>query len=123
MTYSLTYEDKGRVLLVKVSGRYENVEEFIGKMKRENEAFKARGVTRILFDDRDLETDMDTLDAVTFADAVLQDGHHTHGFRYACLPPESGRHFYEALETVCQNRSINYRLFNSENDALDWLLS
>lgn len=121
MAYELKYTDKDGVLVVKVTGHYADVEEFIGKMKEEKVEFLARGAKRILFDDRELDMILDVLDAVIFAESVLEDEVQTEGYRYACLPPESGRRFYATFETILQNRSINYRLFDNEAEAIHWL--
>lgn len=121
MAYSLTYTEKDGVLVVKVTGRYLDVGEFIGKMKEEMVEFQKRGARRILFDDQELDMILDVFDAVVFAESVLEQGVQTEGYRYACLPPEGGRQFYATFETILQNRSVNYRLFDNGADAIHWL--
>lgn len=121
MPYSLTYRTEDQILVVKVSGYYSDIGDFLDKMETENKKFLTTGTRRVLFDDRDLEITLDILDCIVFAERVLDEGLQTKGFRYACIPSDTGWDYYRAFETVLQNRSINYRLFKNERDAIDWL--
>ena len=123
MPYFLTYARIGDILVVKATGDYADVQEFIAKKDEATLRIMEERARRILLDDRELTMTLDVHDAVTFADAVLEEGVPAQGLRFACLPPKTGREFYAAFETACRNRSINYQLFEDKQAAVDWLES
>lgn len=79
-------------------------------------------VTRVLLDERKLAVHMNYGDMVALGDYFDGKGVRRLGFRAAVLVSEITPEFHWGYETVAVNRSLAYKPFTDEKEALDWLL-
>jgi hypothetical protein len=77
---------------------------------------------RILLDKTKFLNHFDYHDAVVFADSPISDFMVNKRLRIAALIRPSNLEVERAYETLMRNRSVNYKPFISQEEAMDWLL-
>jgi hypothetical protein len=78
-------------------------------------------VTRFLMDERGLELRLESHDIIEVANRLDERNIQSLGGRSACLCSPHFLERYKACETVYRNRSLSYRVFLREEDAVAWL--
>lgn len=115
-------EPKDGYVLVRMSGMMpagsfmENLLRFMGIVKDS-------GVKRVLIDEAGLDFMVDMLEAYELGESSVITEAATEGYRFASVPAPGNRDRNRVLETVMQNRSVSYRVFDSLSEAKAWLLS
>lgn len=86
---------------------------------------KARdsGHTRLLYDNRTLSLEMTQHDIMVVSEQLLDLGIPVMGLRFAVVSSARTSDVADSVETAFANRSAAYRRFDSQEEALEWLLS
>ena len=80
------------------------------------------GVRRFLMDERNLDFRLEAHDMAQLANHLERNNFQNNGNRVACLYNPKCLKNCKLRETMYQNRSVNYRIFEDEESALAWLL-
>jgi hypothetical protein len=75
----------------------------------------------MLLDEKRLTKHLDILDAYRLAEADITAKAATHGVRIACMPNPDDMEYARNLETILHNRSVSYRVFSDQDEAVAWL--
>jgi len=123
MSLKTTLDIRKDYLLIRASGVFlsgDEVEQYahflLGSVETED-------VNRVLLNEQQLIDKTDPLDASYIGNSEKMVKLTMRGVRIACLFNPKYADQARAYETALQNRSISYRNFISEDEALDWLLS
>lgn len=108
-------------LLVRNDGVIDSYDVMSDRVAKSVASLMENKIQRLLIDDRKLILDLDPYDIMRIGEDHEKRSFHQQGVRIACLHHPDCRKQYEMLETVHLNRSINFRLFESEEAALAWL--
>ena len=122
MPYAFEVQEKPGYLLVTLSGVAETVDE----MRAFSEAMVARvqeaNCKRVLLDERVTIKKLDFHDCMIHAERWVSEKPRI-GLRIAAVySPPDAREFHW-VETIFQNRSIVYKIFDAMDEAERWLLS
>lgn len=121
MTFTVDFKLEGDVLFVKATGKVHGVETFSEKATTVVREILRTNAKRIMLDDRELAVSLDAIDIKDIADVLEQSNLQTMGLRLACMCRQLDRDTYQLIETMYQNRSLNFRLFQKREEALEWL--
>lgn len=105
------------------TGRIECMEEYRDKVLLGAELINDYNCRRVLVDDRKVEILVDALSVYTGIDALVESGLPSRGLRLAGMCRPEDLDVYRMIETAYRNRSVNYRLFEDEAVAVEWLAS
>lgn len=120
-SYTYAASEKNRFAHIVLKGRIDSVYDVLtlyGDLLREAAAIRT---TCILLDSRACVFELDVPQAFKVAQ-TLGDYIPLLGMRIASVPDSKTMELDKFFETVFQNRSINYRLFESEEEAEKWIL-
>jgi hypothetical protein len=122
MAYSQIFTSTDEYLLCITDGEVSDAETFIEwGLKLLSRARKARR-TKVLVDNRTFRLNLSSLDIITFANFMEDNGAAKLGLRLAVLSnphnPENSR----MVETALVNRSASYKSFSNQREAKEWLL-
>jgi len=81
------------------------------------------GHTRLLFDNRTCSLEITQHDVITISERWAGMNAPTLGLRYAVISSRGNPEISKFIETSFTNRSAAYKRFDSQKDALEWLLS
>ena len=123
MSYTCERVDMGGYLLVRNSGVIDSFDVMSERVEKSVARLKEGDFSRLLIDDRELLLRLEPFDISRIGQEHEERAFHLEGVRIACLYHPTCREQYGMLETVHRNRSINFRLFESEEEALRWLTS
>lgn len=123
MAYSLTFSDQQDWLLVVAEGDVTGFPEYAEKAQRVVESVLETGVKRVFLDDRRLVLSVDAHDITLLAEKLGEANLQSIGLRLACLCKPECNELYRTIETIYQNRSLNFRIFCDKDEALEWLLT
>ncbi|QJB55658.1 hypothetical protein [Pseudodesulfovibrio sp. zrk46] len=98
----------------------QEVEEYVAFVR---ERAKANKITRVLLDERNLMDQQDTLDAYDFSESDSARMTAQEGIRLASVCHPDNYEINKTYETLLLNRSLVFRVFLEEKEALEWLLS
>lgn len=110
----------GKYLLFDVTGTEDTVEDVRELAKTLIHHVKEENCHRVLLDERNLVIEYDVHDFLTVAEDLASTVP-TMGIRVATLFSENNKSYFQWIETAMQNRSMNYKIFTSKQDALEWL--
>ncbi len=117
--YSVTVNQEKRFIIASVEGKW-RVEES-DKLTKEMVALARKyGFSSALIDHRKLKINMSTLLAFR-RPTQLKEFFSGLNPKVAFLYPEGKESLYSFIESVAQNRGINFRIFRHEDDAITWL--
>lgn len=122
MTYTLRTTPQKGYLLVELDGAVDSISEIIEYTVTFVAEAERLDLHKVLVDERNAFFTLDFMDLVKLAEHASERDFHLKGFRIASLPHPDMLDKHKAFETAVRNRSIEYRVFTSEDDALDWLL-
>lgn len=122
MAIKLTMTSKDGYLLAKGVGKVSTVKETLEYNIQMVEEAERTGLTRMLVDERDIEFNLDFHDVLKVVDYWDKKMLPLQGFRVASLPSPIVLNPQEGYETAANNRSMLYRVFTDEGEALSWLL-
>ncbi|BDQ32771.1 hypothetical protein [Pseudodesulfovibrio portus] len=120
--YAYTAIEKQSYVRINIEGQLNTVNDvlvFVGDAIREATAHKT---TCILLAGHDVEMDLDVSEAFKVAQ-TMGDYIPLLSMRIASVPSAKNKKLQQFFETAFQNRSISYRVFDSEPDAEAWLLT
>lgn len=121
MAFTLEFKQEDGYLVVKARGEVNSFEAFSDKARRVIEQIVSSGSRRILLDDRKLSVQLDSLDISRIAGQLDSMNMQSMGLRLACLCQSEKREIYDNIETMYQNRSLNFKVFDDELSAVQWL--
>lgn len=121
MPYSLDFSKKGDCLHVIVNGTIIAFEELFAEAKAIMREIVDSDFCSILIDERRAEFFYDTHDIFRLADLLEAEMVQTKGLKVAAVHNPSYAYLGRICETCYRNRSINYKAFDCEKKALDWL--
>ena len=119
-SYSYKATEKGEYVNIEVTGKMDTVDEvliFAGDIIRLATSFNA---TCIMICGQTVTVDLDVSQAFKIAQ-TLGDYIPLLGMRIASIPNPKNMKLDHFFETAFQNRSINYRVFKSVEEAREWL--
>lgn len=115
-------EPRHRYFLVRVTG-IASGGSLEGYVARVLSFGKRSGLRRVLLDERELTLGTDMYEAYQIGESEAVVTAAMGGYRFACLASPENRDRNKAFETVMRNRSVNYRVFDSLEEAETWLLA
>ncbi|MBG0790064.1 MAG: hypothetical protein H0S80_06150 [Desulfovibrionaceae bacterium] len=119
--YSIEYQIEGGVVHARVCGVISTGSEAACKAREVVDSAIKSGIYRVLLDERELDISVDIHEIIAIA-REFEDRHIAfYGGRVACLYRPEKKNLYKAYETIYQNRSLSYRLFDGRDQALAWL--
>lgn len=121
MPFTACIQPLDRYLRITVAGSLNAPEETMEYLALVARMADEYSLTRILLDELRLGLTAELLDVYSFADSHLAQGMIERGFRLACLPNLAHRDFLLTVETILNNRSLSFRVFNLEAEAIAWL--
>ena len=108
-------------LRMTTTGSLESAEELMGYVALVDRMAREYDTNRILVDETRLTLMADLLDTCVFAESDLAQDMISRGVRVACLPGPARREFLRGVETILNNRSFSFRVFDAEDAAVAWL--
>jgi hypothetical protein len=110
-------------LRLTVLGQVDGLDEIVGYIGRLRAEAVRLGLRRVLLDYTGASFDMDYLDMRELAEIGTQNSFPLHGLRMAAVCPPRDLERHRLFETLAANRSIAYRVFSDEAEAMAYLLS
>lgn len=123
MPFTLVFIDKHDHLLLIGDGCLRNEEEYLDWCVISVKKAKELNHNRLLFDNRTLSLELTQYEALEVADRLVEMGSQKLGFRVAVLSCKKTMDIAQFVETSFINRSLVYKSFDSQEEALKWLLS
>ncbi|EGB16365.1 hypothetical protein DND132_3162 [Pseudodesulfovibrio mercurii] len=122
MSFDLLFEIRDGYVVGVVTGVIDTPEELLRKIRTMVHKGLDSHLTRFLMDERGLELRLDPHDIIQVADLLEEHNIQSMGGRSACLCNPRLMEQYRACETVYHNRSLSYRVFEREEEAVAWLM-
>ncbi|WP_281761270.1 hypothetical protein [Pseudodesulfovibrio nedwellii] len=119
----LTFHNNGDHLIAIVSGVVNSFEDLSAMAHGVVEMTSEHWSKKALVDFRTVSMNIDFLSAQTLANDLEDEGVQLFGIRLACLYTHENIDIYRVFETAHQNRSLNFKIFEHEDEAVDWLMS
>nr|WP_321255769.1 hypothetical protein [uncultured Pseudodesulfovibrio sp.] len=123
MDYILTFRDNGDHLVAVVSGMVNTFEALSAMAHAVVERTSDHLSKKVLVDFRTVSMSIDFLSAQTLANNLESEGVQLSGIRLACLYIAEDVDMYRVFETAHRNRSLSFKIFENEDEAVDWLTS
>jgi len=120
MAYEYTVRVESSHILFDVSGSAESAADVLDFAQCLINECKYHNRLRILLDERDLQSSLDQMDTYTFAEELAKSVP-LMGFKIAAVFAMGKAERYAWIETILQNRSINYKVFPTVDLAAQWL--
>ena len=122
MPYAFEVREKPGYLLITLSG----VSETVAELRSFSEAMVARvqeaNCKRVLLDERATIKKLDFHDCMIHAERWVSEKPRL-GLRIAAVYAPADARNYHWVETIFQNRSIVYKIFDAMEEAEQWLMS
>lgn len=122
MAFDLLFETRDGYIVGIVTGVISTPEDLLRKIGTMVHKGLDSNVTRFLMDERGLELRLEAHDIVEVANRLEERNIQSLGGRSACLCNPDFVELYRACETIYHNRSLSYRVFGGEADAVAWLM-
>ncbi|MGE4423586.1 MAG: hypothetical protein AB7D39_14925 [Pseudodesulfovibrio sp.] len=122
MSFDLLFETRDGYIVGIVTGVISTPEELLRKIRTMVHKALDSNITRFLMDERGLELHLEAHDIIEVANLLEAKNIQSLGGRSACLCNPDFIEQYRACETVYHNRSLSYRVFEREEDAVAWLM-
>lgn len=123
MSYTVSFLENDGWLTAQCCGQLKGFSDLCEQAQVILEKIEALGTRYLFLDDRDLDLAVDVHYLSRLVDQFGEKGLSLMGFRIACMCKPNNRQLYKTLETIYQNRSFNFRLFDDEKRAVTWLVS
>lgn len=119
MPYHIETLQKEDHLLISVSGTIEPTD--LGGYARAVDVLANKmGCHRVLIDERSVSRKVDQYDCINHTNQWLL---HNPGLKVAAVFTPDDAHKFRWIETILQNRSFVYKIFDDISEAKRWLLS
>lgn len=122
MSFDLLFEIRDGYIVGVVTGVIDTPEMLLRKVRTMVHKGLDSNLTRFLMDERGLEMNLEQHDIIQVANQLEKRNIQALGGRSACLCKPESTELYRACETVYHNRSLSYRVFEREEDAVAWLM-
>lgn len=122
MPYTIVYSDETDYLLCITDGSVDSAEDYISWGLEAVGKAQAMGHTKLLFDNRTFRLNLAPYDVVIFANKYEEMNIAQLGLRMAVLSNPKNPDESRLIETTLRNRSATYKRFNTQADAIGWLL-
>lgn len=122
MPYKYTLINHTDYLLFDESGAAENIDDARQFALAAMREAKNNDCLRLLFDERELDMNLTSHDVYVLAEEfslIVPPA----GLRIAAIHSVKNKEVGSTFETMLQNRSVNYRSFELEEDAIEWLMT
>lgn len=123
MPFTQIATDKDDYMIFIGDGSIRNAEEFFEWCATSIKKAQECGHSRLLYDNRTLQLDLSQHDIMTVGDLLLEMGVPSLGLRFAVLSSVNTAAASQGVDTAFANRSVTYKRFDSQKDALKWLLA
>ncbi|WP_419786913.1 hypothetical protein [Pseudodesulfovibrio sp.] len=120
MPYEFEVKEEDRYLLLVVSGEVETIEDMRAFSKALVECAEEKGYKRLILDQRLVSRKLDLHDYMVYADQWRLERPPS-GIKIAAVYSQEDVNNFQWVETICQNRSIIYRIFSNSDEAERWL--
>jgi len=117
------FELKGGYLLVVSHGNLDSVEEvrkYVVLLRKQALVNRAK---RLLLDERNLKDHQDMMDAYVLSESEEIVTTALQGIRLACISHPANYELNRSYETLFLNRSLMFKAFLNEAEAIEWLMS
>jgi hypothetical protein len=121
MPFTREFIDLGNWVHVVTKGSVDSPDELVEKLRQGLEKIGEIGHKRAFVDDRGVKMNIDVYDLTVGAEMMSEQGFPLLGLRLACMCRPEDRELYRGVETVYRNRSMMYRVFDDEEEAISWL--
>ena len=121
MSFDLTFETRDGYIVGLVTGVIDTPEALLRKVQTMVHKALDSNVTRFLMDERGLDLRLEAHDVIEVANRLEERNVQSLGGRSACLCNPERFELYRACETIYHNRSLSYKVFEHEADAVAWL--
>lgn len=111
-------EDYVRITSVGTLASVSEVGEYVNLIR--TQAVK-HNMKKVLLDERDLMDQQDTLDAYEISESEVATTAALAGIRLSCVCHPVNYELNKTYETLLMNRSLIFRVFLTEEEALEWL--
>lgn len=122
MGYDIELEKQKDYLLVSLGGEANNVDDVMLLANTVLKAAKQHNYTNILFDERKVTLNLDQHDVYNCTEE-LGTFLPSEGICVAAVHNAKDVIIFQCFETMLQNRSINYRIFETIEEAEKWLVA
>jgi hypothetical protein len=121
MSHDLTFEIRDGYIVGMVTGMIDTPEELLRKIRTMLHKALDSNITRFLMNERGLDLRLEAHDIIEVANRLEKKNVQSLGGRSACLCNPASIELYRACETIYHNRSLSYKVFTDEADAVAWL--
>ncbi|WP_319581989.1 hypothetical protein [uncultured Pseudodesulfovibrio sp.] len=122
MAFDLTFEIRDGYIVGLVIGLIDTPEALLHKIRTMVHKGLDSNMTRFLMDERGLDLRLEAHDIIKVANRLEERNVQSLGGRSACLCKPASFDLYRACETIYHNRSLSYKVFGDEADAVAWLM-
>lgn len=120
MPYEFDIIEKEDYLLFDVTGESATVEDVVQFTQTLLKEAMKRDCRSVMLDERGLRQRLDSHDAYLAAEKLVADRPRS-GIRFASIRSDENWTIGKRFETIFQNRSINFRVFDNIPEAETWL--
>lgn len=121
MAFTYEFEPRAKYMLVRTRGVQATLEEGVAYARDIVNQGLANRLRRVLLDERELSVQTSTIEDFELVVRVVREGWHLDVHRIACVPRSEDLNKVKFFEDVAQNRNLNFRIFESVEDATRWL--
>ncbi|HKI80829.1 MAG TPA: hypothetical protein VKA04_04220 [Pseudodesulfovibrio sp.] len=122
MSFDLSFEIRDGYIVGVVTGVIDTPEQLLRKIRTMLHKALDSNMNRFLMDERGLELHLEAHDIIQVANRLEYRNVQFLGGRSACLCNPGFVEQYRACETAYHNRSLSYKVFEREADAVAWLM-
>lgn len=122
MGFKLSTEVRDGYIYGVTTGEIRTANDVLEKLANLRRVADEKGIFRVLMEERTLLLHIDAHDSAVAANMMENEGLQHIGGRMACLYNPECEGAFRMLETLYLNRSLSYRLFRDEAEALAWLM-
>ncbi|MBN1493814.1 MAG: hypothetical protein JW938_06660 [Candidatus Omnitrophica bacterium] len=119
MSITCEFEDKDTYLLVRAIGKEGSVEDVMGYAKAIEDYGASSSFKKLLLDERALDSTVSVSSVYEAAAAIAKEALGLF-YKVACVPNEKGRQGCADFELFANNRGLNYKWFESIEEAEGW---
>lgn len=123
MPFTSVFDLQNDYLKVTTSGSLASVQELEQYAQGIRQEALLHDAKRVHLDERKLLDEQDTLEAYEFSESDTTALTALDGIRISCVCHPDNYELNKTYETLYLNRSLMFRVFLTEEEALEWLLS
>jgi len=120
MACEYSVQQKEGYLLFKLTGSFDSSDEVVDFATSMIRIVLENQCLRVVLDEHELQINFDQFDAYSFAEKLTETAPRI-GIRIGTIRSDESQDYYRWLETTLRNRSVNYRIFADESEAVRWV--